>query len=286
MLYFLGPTSNCVNRSSYLYEFGTAPQEVVILEPAPWKPPDLFLGDSVIYVQVQPTQADSTEGGCVAAGIETAFELKESCADSSKNSAEHSFTTEHHPSGEHEESLSAPVLLVSDDETSGGHSEHSYVKRPAEHSYSEWPGTKPKAKEHSCSACSFVTTHASRLARHVLLHTGEKPHKCPVCGKSFRLRATMVLHLRTHTGERPYTCKTCGRTFAHGSSLAKHKVTHSAERTEQCEVCDVRVRPFCLRRHMRTHTGEKPFTCNVCAAVFADKNALKRHMLRKHPANE
>ncbi|KAJ8290257.1 hypothetical protein GJAV_G00010570 [Gymnothorax javanicus] len=56
---------------------------------------------------------------------------------------------------------------------------------------------------HQCSVCLKMFTCPSKLQRHHLIHTGEKPFVCSVCGKAFRQAIHLKKHLETHTGNAP-----------------------------------------------------------------------------------
>ncbi|XP_054421818.1 zinc finger protein 42 homolog [Pteronotus mesoamericanus] len=85
-------------------------------------------------------------------------------------------------------------------------------------------------RNHVCAECGKAFAEKSKLTRHFMAHTGERPFRCTFkgCGKRFSLAYNLRTHVRIHTGEKSFMCtfEGCRKSFVQSNNLKSHIFTH------------------------------------------------------------
>lgn len=137
-------------------------------------------------------------------------------------------------------------------------------------------------KMYSCSECKKSFKEKGALRKHQRSkHLMELfRHPCPYCGKMVS-SSTMARHKLIHTGERPFKCTMpeCDKVFRSNSEVKRHVLLHhSTERPYKCDVCGKGFIKICfLNAHAKIHSGEKPFNCHICGKAFPKLYSMQRH---------
>ncbi|WAR18156.1 ZN665-like protein [Mya arenaria] len=126
-------------------------------------------------------------------------------------------------------------------------------------------------KPFECHICKRLFNQKSSLGRHIMRHN-KKIQPCPYCGKSFPTNTRLRRHLIIHTQERPFQCHVCLKRFNMRSELTDMDKT--------CGFCG-KMFPskYKLKRHLVIHTGERPYECQICHRRFNVNSNLKTHMI-------
>ncbi|XP_071340347.1 zinc finger protein ZFP2-like [Trachinotus anak] len=85
-----------------------------------------------------------------------------------------------------------------------------------------------EARPHACDLCSRSFRRLSHLKRHrevVHANGARLPQSfvCHICGKDKKCRSQLARHVIIHTGERPFACDLCAARFNRSGNLQQHK---------------------------------------------------------------
>ncbi|KAM3592659.1 uncharacterized protein V6R79_023010 [Siganus canaliculatus] len=137
-------------------------------------------------------------------------------------------------------------------------------------------------KKHSCSNCEKSFKEKGALKKHQRSKHGHElfRHPCPYCGKMVSA-STMARHKLIHTGERPFKCTApeCDKFFRSNVEVRNHFLRHhTSDRPYKCDVCGKSFPKMCfLTAHAKVHSGQKPFVCHICGKRFPRRYSMLRH---------
>ncbi|XP_067099565.1 zinc finger protein 770-like [Osmerus mordax] len=153
---------------------------------------------------------------------------------------------------------------------------------------------------HQCPTCLKTFCSPSKLKRHFMIHTGQKPYSCGDCGKSFR----QVWHLKTHlyahrcagtgadvksetNGQSLNGSSTSQPAGDQKSSAPSNPVTSSVEMELQCEI-SVRTppghdqlettdqSPNDVKVEQQGHASNH-YQCSICSKTFSSLSKHRQH---------
>ncbi|KAG8560659.1 hypothetical protein GDO81_015069 [Engystomops pustulosus] len=130
-----------------------------------------------------------------------------------------------------------------------------------------------------CDLCDKVFPTRSKLERHLMSHTDQRPFACALCGKAFRQKTHLKIHQLTHSQEKPFQCAQCPKSFKLPEKLLRHQQTH----TRPPKARNVEIHPKCEPLQVKQEADEGytvviiPFHCSSCGQYFEKQENLDNH---------
>ncbi|XP_062857582.1 zinc finger protein 770 [Trichomycterus rosablanca] len=153
---------------------------------------------------------------------------------------------------------------------------------------------------YKCPTCLKCFSAPSKLRRHCLIHTGQRPFQCSICGRAFRQPSHLKSHYSVHTGAKKKnsflhlpganrTSKARLKRLVNNSlaqkfhrsvkqNLQKLKMTRSSPGTRV--TVDSRASEVALRTRLNRNSNRiQGYVCTVCLKGFNAPSKLMRHAL-------
>ncbi|XP_034381478.1 zinc finger protein 850-like isoform X2 [Cyclopterus lumpus] len=127
--------------------------------------------------------------------------------------------------------------------------------------------TSEQQRTHQCRACLKCFPSVSKLQRHTLTHTGQRPFGCEICGKRFRQKTHLRVHCRTHLWSK----------YHRQRSLYINRPPSCRGGFDRRTAADVPVQEMVLHKDFETHAGSdlvslKHLDQTPCVVIFPSYN--------------
>lgn len=127
----------------------------------------------------------------------------------------------------------------------------------SDRTYTDRNGDEPSAKYDGleCEKCGKKFSSSATFAKHMTMHSEERPYRCTLCDNRFKLKVHLKKHhLYRHSNEYPCECSICGKRFKDSSAVRLHEKIHSADRPFRCH-CG---KSFKTRENLWGHRNRGP----------------------------
>ncbi|XP_066550543.1 zinc finger protein 729 [Amia ocellicauda] len=104
---------------------------------------------------------------------------------------------------------------------------------------------KGTAMKHQCTVCFKWFKFASKLERHYLIHTGQKPFTCLVCGRAFRQSIHLKKHQETHKKWSPFKDSFQQLDFTDGGEFIESTPHERIQEDSHCGIANDSPLPAC-----------------------------------------